>query len=177
MNENLNIEKAAHSGSMHNRKSILDVIRPKNYSDEFYTPDAIVKALGPFDLDPCAGPKTHATVNIRRPECGLASEWSGRVWMNPPYFLVHDWLLKFSQHGNGICLVNARPETMWFQRLANGSSAILWIKGRISFEQPSGKKGHGPVGSVLVAYGDENARALERSGIAGFVTRLLEGRN
>ena len=52
-------EIVCHSASMHSRKSILDVIRPKDYSDEFYTPDPIVDALGEFDLDPCALARSH----------------------------------------------------------------------------------------------------------------------
>lgn len=163
-------EVRLHCESMAKRRSILDAIRPKDYSDEFYTPDPIVAALGAFDLDPCAGPKSHASVNIRKPDCGLAADWQGRVWMNPPYWRIHDWLTKFAQHGNGICLVNARPETRWFQRLLECADAALWMRGRISFEQPNGKRGHGPVGSVLVAYGRKNAGALLCSGLPGIVT-------
>ena len=171
-NDPVQSELEARAASMHSRKSILDAIQPKDYSDEFYTPDPIVDALGAFDLDPCAGPKSHAKRNVRKPECGLTTEWKGRVWMNPPYWRIHDWLAKFQAHGNGICLVNARPDAKWFQRLAEGSDAILWMRGRIQFEQPSGKKGHGPVGSVLVAYGKRNADALIWSGLPGFVTAL-----
>lgn len=163
-------EMKLHAQSMAKRRSILDAIRPKDYSDEFYTPDHIVSALGAFDMDPCAGPKNHATRNVRRPDCGLEMEWVGRVWLNPPYWLIHSWLEKFARHANGICLVNARPETRWFQRLLAGSAGALWLRGRISFEQPNGKRGHGPVGSVLIAYGVRNAGALLCSGLPGVAT-------
>lgn len=142
----------------------------KEYSDEWYTPPRIVNALGTFDLDPAAGPMNHAARNIRHPEeCGLSAEWMGRVWLNPPYSNVHEWLTKFIAHGNGITLVNARPETQWFQRLAAEASAVHWLRGRIQFDMPAGPSKHPTVGSVLVAYGEANAAALLASGLPGIV--------
>src|SRR5690606_12697858 len=75
--------------------------RTGQYSDEWYTPPEIPQALGPFDLDPCAGPMNHAARNIRKPECGLSMKWTGRVWLNPPYSNVHDWLAKLIDHNDG----------------------------------------------------------------------------
>lgn len=144
--------------------------RIKGYTDEWYTPDTIVQALGTFDLDPCAGPKNHARRNVRKPQCGLAIPWEGRVWLNPPYSNVHEWLRRFEDHGDGIALVNARPETRWFQRLAGKADALLWLKGRVEFEKPDGKTGHTTVGSVLVAIGKRNAQALRNSGLEGLLT-------
>jgi hypothetical protein len=68
-----------------------------------------------------------------------------------------------------VALVNARPETQWFQRLCAGSAAVLWLRGRVQFERPDGTKGHTTVGSVLVAYGERNAAALLASGLPGVV--------
>jgi len=143
------------------------------YSDEYYTPDRIPRALGGFDLDPCAGPKSHARRNVRRPKCGLTMPWSGRVWLNPPYSNVHEWLDKFAAHGNGIALVNARPETQWFQRIATKADGILWLRGRVEFEKPDGSRGHATVGSVLLAYGKHNAEALQSSRLPGVMTQVI----
>lgn len=140
------------------------------YSDEYYTPPHIVQALGPFDLDPSAGPMEHAARNIRRPADGLAETWAGRVWLNPPYRNIIGWVDKFIAHGDGVALVNARPDTRWFQRLASGSDALLWITGRVKFLRPDGKASRAPVvGSVLVAYGERNAASLLASGLPGVV--------
>lgn len=145
-----------------------------DYSDEWYTPPHIVQALGAFDLDPSAGPMDHAKHNIRWPEqCGLESTWFGRVWLNPPYSNVHLWLEKFIAHGNGIALVNARPETLWFQRLVANSTAIQWLRGRVQFQRPEGPSKHPTVGSVLVAYGIENAETLETAELPGIVTNVI----
>lgn len=140
------------------------------YGDEFYTPPRIVQALGPFDLDPCGGPMEHAARNLRREENGLAQPWSGRVWLNPPYSTIEDWIERFIQHNNGVAFVNARPDTQWFQTLASGSDAVLFLRGRVHCLRPEGvKQTTATVGSVLVAYGERNAAALLASGLPGVV--------
>lgn len=152
--------------------------KSSHYSDEWYTPEKIPAALGPFDLDPCAGPMQHAARNIRHPEeCGLTVEWNGRVWLNPPYSNVHDWLAKLIAHNDGIALVNARPETQWFQRSVERAAAVLWLRGRVDFARPDGKATHPPVGSVLVAFGERNAVALERCPLPGVAMRIIHSGN
>jgi hypothetical protein len=143
--------------------------RPKPYSDEWYTPCLIPQALGIFDLDPCAGPMNHAVRNFRRihGEDGLTRPWFGRVWLNPPYSNVHEWLERMIDHNDGIALVNARPETQWFQRAAAPALGCLWLQRRIDFIRPDGKPTHPPVGSVLLAYGEPAAEALRNCGLAG----------
>lgn len=142
-----------------------------SYSDEWFTPADMVKSLGPFDLDPCAGPMRHARRNIRRPKCGLSAKWKGRVWLNPPYSDLHPWLDKFAEHGDGICLVNSRTETHWFHRLAAKASAIFLLRGRIKFGRPDGSKNNPPCGCVLLALGEENAEALRRAKLPGVFLR------
>ena len=46
---------------------------------------------------------------------------------------------------------------------------MLWLRGRIQFDMPSGPSKHPTVGSVLVAYGERNAAALLASGLPGVV--------
>lgn len=140
-----------------------------HYSDEWYTPAQIPAAIGGFDLDPCAGPSNHAALNLRASEGmdGLTAPWAGRVWLNPPYSNVHQWLERLIEHNNGVALVNARPETQWFQRAVSRSRVVLWLKGRVDFIRPDGKATHPPVGSVLMAYGDSAAEALRNCGLAG----------
>lgn len=56
--------------------------------DEWLTPPEIIKALGQFDLDPCAPvvrPWDTAERHYSIKDNGLMLPWSGRVWCNPPY--------------------------------------------------------------------------------------------
>ena len=81
-------------------------------------------------------------------------------------------MAKFQAHASGVCLVNARPETHWFQSLVSGASGCLWLKARVNFETEGGKAKRVPVGSVLVAYGEANAEALRASSLAGVFMRV-----
>lgn len=170
----INAERVARVQSMKNHHHYLARRKPADYSDEFYTPQRVTSALGKFNLDPCAGPTTqHGAVNYRRPDDdGLVLNWFGRVWLNPPYSNIYEWSAKFQEHANGIILVSARCETGWFQRLASAASGLLLMKGRLRFDRP-GLPGAGPtVGSVLIAYGKENANALRICDLAGVYVQL-----
>ena len=143
-----------------------------HYSDEWYTPPTVPQSLGVFVLDPAAGPMRHARENWGPGVDGLAREWQGRIWLNPPYSNVHEWLDRFVAHGDGVALVNARPETVWFQNVAKRAHAVHWMRGRVNFIRPDGKATHPPVGSVLLACGAHNAKALQESELPG-VTMLV----
>jgi hypothetical protein len=142
----------------------------RDTSDEWYTPPQLVGLLGHFDLDPAAGPMRHAKTNFRKRD-GLKHNWRGRVWLNPPYSNIELWARKMAAHGNGICLVSARPDMRWFHELLNRSSAVLWLFGHQSFLRPDGSKGHLPYASVLIAFGESNHSALRDSGLGGTLMR------
>lgn len=93
-------------------------------TNTWLTPEYIIKALGPFELDPCAAPSPRpwptAEFHIELPEDGLAVNWNipvaswaaagplgwptkhqltfterpARVWLNPPYGKETDQWLK-----------------------------------------------------------------------------------
>lgn len=143
-------------------------------SDEWLTPPEILRALGDFDLDPCAPvfrpwptAKHHYTIE----DNGLIREWFGRVWMNPPYGKVlGQWLQKISNHANGIALTFARTETGAFQRFVfPKADSLLFIDGRLNFYTVAGTRSqmNGGAPSVLIAYGEQNVDALEDSRIKG----------
>lgn len=142
-------------------------------SDEWLTPPEIVKALGPFDLDPCAPvnrPWDTAARHYTIEDDGLRRPWEGRVWLNPPYSSVATWVARLAAHGNGVALIFARVDTVWFQREVFGrASGILFLAGRPIFHHRDGAKAkwNGGAPSVLVAYGVENENALILSGLQG----------
>jgi hypothetical protein len=142
--------------------------------DEWLTPPHILKALGEFDLDPCAPavrPWDMAKHHISLPDDGLNYPWFGRVWLNPPYgSKTGVWMEKLAKHGNGIALIFARTETAdWFKYIWPKASAILFIKGRLSFYHASGEAATNNSGapSALIAYGENNLQALAKSNIEG----------
>lgn len=141
-------------------------------SDEWLTPPRIVHALGAFDLDPCSPilrPWETAAKHFTKLDNGLAQDWHGRVWMNPPFGReAVKWMRKIAAHGDGIALIPARTETAMFCETVWGTAdAILFIAGRPHFHRVDGTRAPFNSGApiCLVAYGIANVAALERSGL------------
>jgi len=142
--------------------------------DEYLTPPEIIKALGPFDLDPCSPidrPWDTAKLHFNVHANGLIKPWENRVWLNPPYGnKTKKWLCKMAIHGNGIALIFARTDTKMFHDFVwNKANAILFLKGRLFFYSLEGKQFPHNSGapSCLVAYGLDNVTLLKNSGIEG----------
>jgi hypothetical protein len=149
----------------------------KDNKDEWLTPPYITEALGKFDLDPCApiNPPWHiAEKRFTILHDGLAVDWFGFVWCNPPYGKeTPKWLKKMAEHNNGIALIFARTDTRMFHDYVFNADAILFLKGRLSFYDVHGVKG-GTAGapSCLVAYGAEVVRRLMNCGLKGKLVEL-----
>lgn len=136
------------------------------------TPPHITRALGPFDLDPCGHPGwPTAARSICLPDDGLAAEWSGRVWLNPPYGSeAWRWLDRLALHGEGTALIFARTETAGFvEQVWRKADALLFLHGRLHFHRPDGSRAPANSGapSVLVAYGEKDADRLASSTLPG----------
>ncbi len=142
-------------------------------TDSWITPKEVLKALGPFDLDPCAAPNQPwpcAAMSYNKTLNGLIQQWKGRVFCNPPYGPeTEKWLEKMAVHSNGIALSFARTETRWFQRVFDTADGILFLAGRLTFHYEDGKKAgansSGP--SVLIGYGRDNCKCLDTCGLKG----------
>ncbi len=146
--------------------------------EDWLTPPEIIRACGDFDLDPCAPikrPWDMAKKHYTLADNGLLKPWEGRVWMNPPYGNeTARWMERLAKHGNGIALIFVRTETAtYFPWVWEYATAILFLRGRLSFYTLEGKRG-GPAGapSCLIAYGQNNVTALEKCGLRGKLVRL-----
>jgi hypothetical protein len=145
----------------------------KGATDSWITPRSIVESLGEFDLDPCQctpQPWPCATSHYTIDDDGLAHPWFGRVWLNPPYSNVWEWMSRLATHGSGTALIFARTETEGFvSQVWDRASAILFLHGRLFFHQPTGQRARGNSGgpSCLVAYGDNDVAMLRSSGLKG----------
>ena len=158
------------------RKGIGSHTRPNKGEDIVWlTPRAIVQSLGIFDLDPCAAPSPRpwptALNHIELPQNGLEANWSGRVWLNPPYDQsLERWMQRMAVHGIGVALIFARTETdVWQRWVWPYAQAILFISGRLYFCFPDGSEASGNAGgpSALVAYSPNDADHLWSCGIRG----------
>ena len=167
------------NGSFHTGETTV------NRTVEWYTPAFIFEALGlTFDLDPCAaesGDHVPALARYTARDDGLSKPWYGRVWMNPPYGpYTPRWLSKLADHGDGLALVFARTDTRWFHAAAASADVLCFtrrlafVPGREALEQPGIFPGAAPLsraygtagaGSVLLAYGETCAAALQQSGL------------
>lgn len=143
-------------------------------SAEWWTPRHIFEALDlAFDLDPCGPvggvPWIPAERTFAIEDDGLAQEWAGRVWLNPPYGReTPAWIDRLIDHGDGIALVFARVDAAWGQRALYAADAVCFIRGRLSFVDGHAvqRKGHNAANSsMLLAFGSECARAVVSSGL------------
>jgi hypothetical protein len=149
-------------------------------TNDWLTPKYIIDEIGPFHLDPCAAPNPrpwHTAKNhITLPQDGLAAEWKGRVFCNPPYGPdTGRWMQKMGEHNSGIALIFARVETKawqeWVWPVADG---ILFLDGRLAFHKPDGTAGQtAGAPSALVAFSPADAECLRLSILPGVFTRAI----
>lgn len=153
--------------------------------DEWLTPPEIIKALGgpeSFDLDPCAPikrPWDMAKEHYTIADNGLLKPWHGRIWLNSPYGgpnIVGPWMRRMADHGQGTTLIFARTETaLFFETVWRRASALLFIEGRLYFHHVDGTRAAANAGapSVLIAYGENDARILRNCSIPGQFINLI----
>jgi phage N-6-adenine-methyltransferase len=126
---------------------------------EWGTPRALFEDLdakhGPFDLDPCAtGENAKCARFFTRAEDGLAQEWTGRVFVNPPYGRdAAAWMRKAFESAQTtaelvVCLVPARTDTRWWHEYAE-QGAVQFLPGRVKFE---GAASGAPFPSAVVVF-------------------------
>jgi phage N-6-adenine-methyltransferase len=164
-------KQAAHR-KPHRKLRTTREVMGSSRSDNWPTDPAFFARLaaehGPFGLDPCASaenakcPRYFTTV-----EDGLTKEWTGRVFMNPPYGrTMPAWMRKAWEASQTtaelvVCLVPARTDTRWWHEYATRGE-ITFIRGRLKFgslENPA------PFPSAVVVF--RNARIAP-----GTVTKL-----
>ena len=105
-----------------------------------------------FELDVCATPDNAKCARyFTKQDDGLAQEWSGKIWMNPPYGReIGAWMKKaYEAAQNGatvVCLVPARTDTNWWHEYAI-KHEVRFIRGRLKF---GGAKSNAPFPSAIV---------------------------
>lgn len=152
--------------------------------NEWYTPAEHIEAaravMGDIDLDPASSALANETVRAARffdiEADGLAQEWGGRVWMNPPY--AQPWIMRFCEKLTeeaaagrvieAIALTHNYTDTGWFHLLAGKADAVCFTRGRIGFLDPNGKRAAPTQGQAFTYIGPnvpEFVRQFSRFGL------------
>lgn len=134
--------------------------------DEWYTPLWLFDALGlHFDLDVCAPlDRTYVATPADRfytvDDDGLANDWEGLVWCNPPYSTPEPWVRRMIEHDNGVLLSHVPINGLWALDAWDACDALRLFQG-VEFMRPSGELQRPGYWLQLAAFGEVAAEALE----------------
>lgn len=145
-------------------------------NNEWYTPPKFIElarqVMGGIDLDPATSEVANRVVQAPKiftaDDDGRAQQWSGRVWMNPPYAqpLMGDFAEAVSakyesgEIDQACILVNNGTETQWFQRMLGAADAVCFPKTRIKFIDPDGNPSGAPLQGQAILYMGGNVAAF-----------------
>ena len=138
-------------------------------TNDHYTPQWIFNLLGvTFDIDVASPPGGVPWIPAKRyftqADDGLAQEWSGLVWCNPPFSDILPWVRRLNEHRNGIALL---PHTKgsWRREVWKYADGIAeWeTLTEIRFINLGKEKTIFPT-TFLAAWGDVGVKALGNIG-------------
>jgi len=119
-----------------------------SFSVDWKTPSDVFEKLDKefnFTYDPCPFQSEDKT--------SLLKDWYGRVFVNPPYSNIENFLIKALielRRGNievAVFLIPSRTDTKWFHEHILGKYEIRFIRGRLRF---SDSKHNAPFPSMVV---------------------------
>lgn len=158
-------------------------------NNEWYTPAEYIKAarrvMGRIDLDPASSATANEVVKAAKfytaEDDGLAQEWGGNVWMNPPY--SSDLIGKFAAKlvdeleagrvREATVLVNNATETQWFQLMADEAACLCFPRGRVRFWKPDGELGAPLQGQAIIYLGQNHLDFMREFSAFGLVLRAV----
>jgi ParB family chromosome partitioning protein len=131
----------------------VDVTLFSHKSKEYYTPkeyaDAARAVMGKIDLDPASCGEAQKNIGAKKyytkEDDGLTQDWSGRIWLNPPYSKTEGesnqaiWsrrLIENYESGKvtqAVLLVKAALGYKWFEELWDIAPAVCFARDRLSF--------------------------------------------
>ncbi len=154
--------------------------------NEWYTPlkyiEAACEVMGSIDLDPATSDFGQSRIKAKNyftlKEDGLKQNWSGNVWLNPPY--SKDLILLFIDKATAelqlqsvdqlIVLTHNSTDTLWFHKLEVISPSLLcFTRGRIAFESQKGEFASPTQGSTFFYFGNNPIKFREIFGKYGFI--------
>jgi phage N-6-adenine-methyltransferase len=118
----------------------------KSKKDIWQTPRELWKPINerdPITLDPCAGENTSiGELNYSLPTDGLAQDWGGTVWLNPPFSQKEEWFEKAREdleNCETIYIVtpdSTNVQSWWHGQLAEFCKFLWFPDGRINYINP-----------------------------------------
>jgi len=139
-----------------------DAIAPT--ADDCYTPKWVFDAMGvTFDLDVAAPAGGSWFVPHRAyltaADDGLATDWHGTVWCNPPYSAFGPWARKWAEHPSGALMGTYTPGTSWTPVVFAAADAVALIT--CEFVRPHDKPIR-PMHGLFVAFRGMGVEPAER---------------
>ena len=143
---------------------VVDWYTPQNYVD------LVRKVMGSIDCDPatshCAQEIVQAAVSYTEHDDGLSQDWSGTVFLNPPYKMpdVANFVNKLCDSvesksvTQAILLTNNNTDTDWWQRAARLAAAVCLTDGRIKFYNALGDESQPTNGQSFCYFGGREAK-------------------
>lgn len=153
---------------------------------ESYTPEKYIIAardvMGGIDLDPASNAMAQEIVKAAAwfdmDQDGLKQQWTGRVFMNPPYAFpaIDHFITKLIESFNGdvdqaIWLTNNNTDTKWWQRSASVADAVCFTQGRINFYKPDGSVSQPTNGQTFFYFGENGVSFADRFSEFGLILR------
>jgi hypothetical protein len=162
----------------------------RKYSTSWITPKWIIDAIGLSDLDPCGFKLNgefitkcaHDSYTLHDKQDGLALDWHGSVYCNPPYNNTRAWAKKCRQHHEDtghdvIMLIKCSSGTSYFQNEISHATGIVLLRQRLSFLDESGNDvGKARFASILVAFGETAFDRIKNvEGVAARIDQVVGG--
>ena len=187
-------EIASRIQSGENAKSVVLEVQKRPHvannsgNNEWYTPaeyiEAARKAMGSIDTDPASNDIANKVVKAEKyytiETNGLAHDWTGNVWINPPYSsdLISKFVEKLKEqranYNQAIILVNNATETQWFYEIVKIASAVCFPKSRVKFYMPDGKTGAPLQGQAVLYVGNNTEKFISAFGGIGWTAKITE---
>ena len=141
---------------------------PESYTPAKYIESARI-VMGEIDLDPASVVFAQRIVKARKffdeEKNGLLQDWSGRIFLNPPYKypLVEEFIDKLlieyaaKKVTAAILLTNNNTDTKWWHSAAQVAAAVCFTAGRINFYKADGSESQPTNGQNFFYFGEQAA--------------------
>jgi len=155
---------------------------------EWYTPRQYIEAarnvMGSIDLDPCssdiANEVVQADTYYTQENDGLAHDWTGNVWINPPYkaSLISNFIRKLLDHheagdvSQAVLLTSNGTDTRWWHDAIRVCASVCFTHGRVNFYSPVRNQASPASGNTFFYYGNRVAAFRETFREFGAILRL-----